>query len=64
MKRLRDIDGWKDKPVEWIREQNLDGETFLKTLDKELTKGMRTWNEIQVGAEREIFGFQEVEWSE
>lgn len=39
--QLRSIDGWKEKIVKWIREENVDGKKIVQTSDKELTVGIR-----------------------
>lgn len=39
--QLRNIDGWKEKIVEWIREEKIDGQKMVQTSDKELANGIR-----------------------
>lgn len=39
--QLRNIVGWKEKIVEWIREEKVDGKKIMETPDRELTVEMR-----------------------
>ena len=40
-KQLRAIDGWKQKIVEWIREENLDGKKLMEISVNKLSRKMR-----------------------
>ena len=39
--KLTQIKGWKNKVIDWIREQNIDGKKLSKTATKELSKMLR-----------------------
>ena len=39
--KMTEIDGWKDKIVEWIKEEQITGKKIKETANKELTKTMR-----------------------
>ena len=40
--RLMEVDGWKEKVVEWIYEESIDGRKIHETPNKNLTKTMRS----------------------
>ena len=39
--KLRGIEGWKGKILQWIRDQEIDGKKLKETANKELNKTMR-----------------------
>ena len=39
---MRNVEGWKEKIVEWIREEKVDGKKIKETQSAVLIKGMRT----------------------
>ena len=39
--KMTQIDGWKEKVVEWIREESINGRKIRETANKDLVKTMR-----------------------
>ena len=39
--RMTQIDGWKERVVEWIREENVDGKKMKETANKVLNRTLR-----------------------
>lgn len=54
--KMTQIDGWKEKIVQWIREQEIDGKKLKEMPTKELSKMMRFALESNEKAARKMYG--------
>ena len=54
--QMTQIDGWKEKIVEWIREQNINGKKIKKTANKKLNETMRIKLEPDEKASKKFTG--------
>ena len=53
---MTQIDGWKEKIIEWVRERQIDGKTVRETANKELNKTMRVKLEPDEKAAKKLNG--------
>jgi len=54
--KMTQIDGWKEKIVQWVRDQQIDGKKLKETANKELNKTMRIALEPDEKAAKKLNG--------